>query len=119
MLAVVGVRSGKRVWPDHEGYGVPSPGGWDAPAGTMPGWNWTPPGGLRPRLERIPSWARVWYRVPFVDRFAHVWMWDHGGWDVDPPEHGSPDALGVREPLRPRPTPVVGTAQGLPEPQGR
>src|SRR5690349_24517354 len=93
------------VMRDHARNGVPSPGGWEAPAATMPGWNWTPPGGLRPRLERVPRWARVSYRLPFIDRYVHVWMWRHGGWDVDaPPDATGPDAAGVREPLRPPPT---------------
>jgi hypothetical protein len=81
----------------------------------MPGWNWTPPGGLLPKLERIPRWARIWYRVPFVDRYAHVWMWAHGGWDVLEPSGPGPDAAGVREPLRPRPTPVLGSGERLPD----
>jgi hypothetical protein len=33
----------------------------------------------------MPRWVRVWYRVPFIDRYAYVWMWHHGGWDVLPP----------------------------------
>lgn len=30
-------------------------------------------------------WVRAWYRTPFVDRYAHVWMWHRSGWDVLPP----------------------------------
>jgi hypothetical protein len=65
---------------------VPSPGGWKAPPGTRPAWNWTPPPGIAPRLDRTPWWARVWYDTPLVDRYAHAWLWYHGGWDVVPPE---------------------------------
>jgi hypothetical protein len=94
------------------GHGVPSPSGWIVPAGAMPGWNWAPPGGLRLRLDRIPRWARIWYRTPFVDRYAHVWMWEHGGWNVDEPSSAAgPDPAGVREPLRPRPKPVLGSGK--------
>lgn len=65
---------------------VPSPGGWSVPDGVRPGWDWTPSGGARPRLDRLPLWARLWYRTPVLDRSAHVWMWSHGGWDVVPPD---------------------------------
>ncbi len=65
---------------------VPSPGGWSAPAGARPAWTWTPPLGLELRLDRAPWWARVWYGTPLVDRYAHAWLWYHGGWDVVPPE---------------------------------
>ena len=44
-----------------------------------------PPDGLRPRLDRVSLWVRLWYRTPFVDRYAHAWMWAHGGWNVLPP----------------------------------
>lgn len=65
---------------------VPSPGGWHPPPGTRPAWNWIPPDhGLSPRMDRVPWWVRLWYRTPMLDRFAHAWMWDHGGWDVVPP----------------------------------
>jgi hypothetical protein len=65
---------------------VASPGGWTAPAGVRPAWNWTPPPGIEPRLDRVPVWARVWYGCPLIDRYAHAWLWYHGGWDVIPPE---------------------------------
>jgi len=64
---------------------VPSPDGWQPPAGVLPAWAWLPPGGIAPRLDRVPRWVRVWYRTPLVDRYAYVWMWNHGGWDVLPP----------------------------------
>lgn len=64
---------------------VPSPGGWTAPADVRPAWNWTPPPGITPRMDRVPPWVRLWYGTPFADRSAHAWMWYHGGWDVVPP----------------------------------
>lgn len=63
---------------------VRSPGGWRAPEGRPPGWNWFPPGGGAPRADRMPWWLRFAYRVPFLDRLAHEWMWWRGGWDVLP-----------------------------------
>jgi hypothetical protein len=69
---------------------VASPGGWSAPAGVLPAWNWTPPCGITKRLDRVPLWARLWYSTPLVDRYAHAWLWQHGGWDVIPPEAWSP-----------------------------
>jgi hypothetical protein len=69
---------------------VASPGGWRPPAGVLPAWNWSPPCGLTPRLDRVPLWARLWYGAPLVDRYAHAWLWQHGGWDVVPPEAWSP-----------------------------
>jgi hypothetical protein len=64
---------------------VPSPGGWMAPGEVRPAWNWTPPPGITPRLDRVPLWVRLLYATPFADRSAHAWMWYHGGWDVVPP----------------------------------
>jgi hypothetical protein len=65
---------------------APSPAGWTAPPGVRPAWNWTPPDGIVPRLDRVPLRVRLWYRMPFADRYAHSWMWWHGGWDVLPRE---------------------------------
>ena len=70
------------TWDTHS---VPSPGGWSAPAKAMPGWRWGPVWGLRSRLDRMPWWVRTWSSVPLLDRYAYVWMWYHGGWDVLPP----------------------------------
>jgi hypothetical protein len=67
---------------------VPSPGGWAAPSGTLPAWNWLPPGGAVPRVERFPPWVRLWSQAPLADRYAYAWMWHHGGWDVLPPAAG-------------------------------
>jgi hypothetical protein len=45
-----------------------------------------PPRGASPRLDLAPWWVRVWYQLPFIDRYAHAWMWRHGAWEVRPPE---------------------------------
>jgi hypothetical protein len=63
---------------------VRSPGGWMAPRGRRPAWDWVPESGAAPRPDRMPVWLRVAYRVPFLNRFAHEWMWWRGGWDVVP-----------------------------------
>lgn len=47
-------------------------------------WDWTPPKGGSPRLRAMPVWVRIWYAMPFVDRWAHAWMWRHGEWWVRP-----------------------------------
>ena len=49
---------GQRV-ASEPGY-VFSPGGWTAPPGVLPAWR-------------------------LIDRYAHAWMWSHGGWEVRPP----------------------------------
>ena len=54
--------------------------------GVLPAWTWLPPEGASPRLDLVPWWVRVWYQLPFIDRYAHAWMWRHGGWEVRPPE---------------------------------
>lgn len=69
----------------QEALRVPSPGGWTAPAGVLPAWGWVPEPGIVPRLDRMPWWVRLWHGTPLVDRYAHAWMWQHGGWDVIPP----------------------------------
>lgn len=60
----------------------PSPAGWRTPDDVLPAWSWAPPGGIQARLDRVPLWVRLWYATPLVDRYAHVWMWEHGGYDV-------------------------------------
>ena len=75
-------RAHARRW---ETEAAPSPAGWQPPDGARPAWSWTPPCGLTPRLDRVPAWVRLWYKTPLVDRYAHAWMWEHGGWDVLPP----------------------------------
>jgi hypothetical protein len=65
---------------------VLSPGGWTPPPGVLPAWNWLPSEGAAPRLDLVPWWARVWYHLPFIDRYAHTWMWRHGAWEVRPPD---------------------------------
>lgn len=73
--------SATRRYPNSQ----PSPGSWCAPPGLLPGWNWTPENaGLLSRLDRAPRWVGVWYRTPLIDRWAHVWMWHHGAWDIVP-----------------------------------
>ena len=71
---------------------MPSPAGWQPPAGERPAWQWVPPCGLRVRLDRVPFWVRLWYKTPVVDRYACSWMWTHGGWDVLPPTASSSEA---------------------------
>lgn len=71
--------------------GEPTPAGWVAPGGHAPAWNWIPTDhGLSPRLDRVPRWVRIWYRTPFIDRYAYVWMWHHGGWDLTSDEDADP-----------------------------
>lgn len=77
-----------------------SPGAWQPPASSIPGWNWTPPGrALCARWDRMPLWVRIWSRVPWVDRYARAYMWRHGGWDIVPMSDAETDGQsGVREP---------------------
>lgn len=95
--------AGRPVAPLTELGRVRSPGGWTVPPGVRPGWNWTPPEGIVPRPDRAPRWVRWWYATPFIDRYAHAWMWRHGACDVFPPAAREPggDGAGVREPRRP------------------
>jgi hypothetical protein len=65
---------------------VLSPGGWTPPPGVLPAWNWLPSEGAAPRLDLAPWWARAWYHLPFIDRYAHAWMWRHGACEVRPPD---------------------------------
>jgi hypothetical protein len=62
--------------------GVASPGDWAVPSGLRPGWQWLPEYGAHPNLRAMPRWVRLWYRTPFIDRYAYEWMWWHGGWSV-------------------------------------
>lgn len=96
-----------------------SPGPWTPPPGTRPGWNWLPEHGALPALRAMPRWVRVWYRTPFLDRYAHEWMWWHGGWCVlspTPPNPPDEPGAGVREPRRPHPTDRSGVAEVSPPP---
>jgi hypothetical protein len=87
---------GRRV-ASEPGY-VFSPGGWTSPRGVLPAWSWVPPDGAKPRLDVVPWWVQVWYELPLIDRYAHAWMWSHGGWEVRPPSITLPgDQAGVRE----------------------
>lgn len=85
-----------------------SPGGWTPPRRSMPGWNWLPDGGAGERQDRTPGWVLWWLNLPFLDRWAHVWMWNHGCSEVPAPGSAlppppSPPGAGVREPRRPLP----------------
>ncbi len=66
---------------------VPSPGGWTVPTGRRPGWSWLPEQGARANLRAMPRWVRIWYRLPWLDRYAYSWMWWHGGWAVRSTHH--------------------------------
>jgi hypothetical protein len=57
----------------------------DLAPGVLPAWNWVPIEGAKPRLDVVPWWVRVWYELPLIDRYAHAWMWSHGGSEVRPP----------------------------------
>jgi hypothetical protein len=71
---------------------VLSPGGWSPPdASQLPGWDWVPPQGAIPRPDLAPFWVRVWHEMPYLDRYASNWMWEHGAYEVLPPSAG-PDA---------------------------
>jgi hypothetical protein len=91
----------------HRAGYVFSPGGHEPPPGVKPGWDW-PDTGLGERQDRAPGWVLWWLHLPFFDRWAHVWMWRHACYEVEPPIEGpemppGPDA-GVREPRRPPPS---------------
>jgi len=90
--------------------GVRSPGRWVAPPGQRPGWDWLPEHGALPDLRGMPRRVRIWFRTPFLDRYAHEWMWWHGGWSVLVPADPPPPPAGVREPRRPGPRDRAGTA---------
>jgi hypothetical protein len=81
-----------------------SPGGFTAPPGTLPAWNWVPPGyGISPRWDRVPWWVQAWYWTPFVDRWAYAWMWRHGGWEIRRHPAGPGEGAGAFAPYRPVP----------------
>ena len=83
---------------------VPTPGGVVPPPGVLPGWNWTPSGGLTSCPQALPWWVRAWLVLPLVDRYAHVWMWHHGLCSLAAaPPRGDDDGdpSGDRSPQRP------------------
>ncbi len=89
----------------HRAGCVFSPGGWTVPRGSKPGWDWLPEGGAGERQDRAPGWVLWWLNLPFLDRWAHVWMWNHACFEVRPPDDAPPpppDSL-VREPRQPLP----------------
>ena len=96
------------------GFAQASPGHWTVPPGKRPGWEWLPEQGAWPLLRPMPWWVRIWYRTPFIDRYAYEWMWWHGGWAVLEPEDNPPQDddgnAGDREPRTPRPVTGGGTA---------
>ena len=51
-----------------------------------------PPGGVAERLDRVPSWQRLWLRVPLTPDRRERWLWSHGGSDVE-----GHDAVAQRE----------------------
>jgi hypothetical protein len=59
-----------------------SPGPWTLPKRKIPGLTWTPPGGLVPRLDLVPGRVLRGFYAPVIDRWAHMWMWRHGGFEV-------------------------------------
>jgi hypothetical protein len=87
-----------------------SPGHWIAPPGVRPGRAWLPEHGALPNLRGMPRWVRVWYRTPFLARFAYEWMWWHGGWFVLIPSQ-TPPGHGYWENRRPGPTGHLPTSQ--------
>jgi hypothetical protein len=42
-----------------------------------------------PRLDLVPWWAWIWYYLPFIDRYAHAWMWRAWGLDGPAAGHGA------------------------------
>jgi hypothetical protein len=121
-----------RPWPAVEGEvrvdrgpvrlgGILSPGAWVPPPGVKPGWNWFPRdvGGAYRRFDPIPVWVRLWLHTPWIDRYAAVWMWRHGGWEIMPPEPNLGDLSGDREPRPPGPRPPVGILRLDPPADGR
>jgi hypothetical protein len=85
------------------------------------GWNWLPPDGATPRPDLTPWWVRAWYRMPFIDRYAHAWMWHHGALEVIPADLAAGSDgdghAGVHEPRGPAPSrpPHLPMAQPLPQ----
>ena len=76
----------------HNPAQVLSPGGWSPPAESqLPGWDWIPPQGAIPRSDLAPFRVRVWHELPYFDRYAANWMWQHGAYEVLPPS-ADPDA---------------------------
>ena len=72
---------------------VLSPGGWTVPAGERAGWGWVPEDAAIPRPDLAPIWIRVAYELPWLDRFASQWMWDHGAFEIEaPPAVGDADS---------------------------
>lgn len=77
----------------------------------LEGWNHVPRGyAAHFDVRAAPAWLRVWFRTPFLDRFAYPHLVERGfgyltphpglepadreevsdGWRVRPPDHRSP-----------------------------
>ena len=69
--------------------------GWSAGIVRLEGWSHIPAGyGASFALERAPRWLRLWFRMPFVDRFAYPFL-VHRGFGYLTADPGiSPDHLG-------------------------
>lgn len=89
-----------------------------APRGSKPGWNWLPEDGAGERQDLAPGWVLWWLNLPFLDRWAHVWMWKHGCFEVTPPGDlpPPPPDSSVREPRRPVPPYDSAPASMRPDP---
>jgi len=62
----------------------------------LPGWNVIPPGyGARFDVAAAPLWLRVFFRTPFIDRFAYPLMVRRGHAYLAP----SPDSAEKRDPF--------------------
>jgi hypothetical protein len=64
---------------------ISSPGGWKAPNGTKPGWNWAPPSGAIPNFRKAPMPIRLVEKIPFIDRLVYPWLWQNGFFLVHKP----------------------------------
>jgi hypothetical protein len=65
----------------------------------MEGWDHIPRGyGAHFELDTAPAWLRVWFRVPFVDRFAYPVAVQRGFGHLVPHPESTPE---TREPVGP------------------
>jgi hypothetical protein len=80
----IGARVATTGWPRAGGTGAARSAGTSSPSCVSSAKE--PPEGASPRLDLVPLWVRAWYQLPFIDRYAHAWMWWHGAWEVRPPE---------------------------------
>lgn len=74
--------------PPTRGPSVPDPREWTSSPGPWPGRERSSsPGDARLRLDRVPAWARMWWRSRVAQRRARQWLWQHGGYDVEVLRH--------------------------------